>query len=387
MLLLTRLPSRENLCAPCFSDGKTGVPLRLPDGNIEQGMAGSIDPGPEAEANVLVRKRLSANGSHFVFGSTAQFEAGASSGNEPSIYDRNLKSGTTAVVSKLPNGENIPCLSNCNSDGIAELDISEDGSRILIGQLVSTDSAGNHYWHLYMDVADSPKGIDLMPGSTSGALYNGMSADGSEVYFTTDDALNTAANQDTDTSADIYRAEVSGSGSSLTRVSTGSEETGNTDACDPGLNNDRSHWNSTSPSPNCDAVAIGGGGGVASASGDIYFLSPELLDGTSNGVENAPNVYLARVGSEPEYVTTLESSLDVPQPPPTGHPLIRHFGSLTKPSGLALDSTHGYIYYLEPGVFSGTVSKFDTKGHPDQFHGSSEAGGNQLTGVDTQLAR
>ena len=184
-----------------------GSPLRLPDGSIVQGMAGSIDPGPEADADVLVRKRLSSNGSHFVFGSTSQFVAGGSSGDEPSIYDRNLKSGTTAVVSKLPNGENIPCLSNCNSDGIAELDISEDGSRILIGQLVSTDSAGNHYWHLYMDVADSSKGIDLMPGSTNGALYNGMSADGSESLLHVPTMPSILPRQDTDTSADIYRAD------------------------------------------------------------------------------------------------------------------------------------------------------------------------------------
>ena len=80
------------------------------------------------------------------------------------------------------------------------------------------------------------------------------------------------------------------------------------------------------------------------ASGGIFFLSPELLDGASNGVAGAPNIYLARVGSEPKYVTTLESSLDVPQPPPTGHPLIRRFGSLTKPTGIAFDPAESYVY-------------------------------------------
>ena len=54
------------------------------------------------------------------------------------------------------------------------------------------------------------------------------------------------------------------------------------------------HWNSVGAEANCGAVAIGGGGGVASADGTIYFLSPEKLDGASNGVQNAPNLYVAR---------------------------------------------------------------------------------------------
>ena len=37
---------------------------------------------------------------------------------------------------------------------IAELDISSDGSHILIGQLVE-ETEGAKYWHLYMNVGDS----------------------------------------------------------------------------------------------------------------------------------------------------------------------------------------------------------------------------------------
>ena len=61
----------------------------------------------------------------------------------------------------------------------------KDGSRILIGQLVS-EVEGAKYWHLYMNVGDSTETIDLTPGTTSGVLYDGMSADGSRVFFTTD---------------------------------------------------------------------------------------------------------------------------------------------------------------------------------------------------------
>ena len=50
--------------------------------------------------------------------------------------------------------------------GIGELDISRDGSRIVIGHLVAEAGAAK-YWHLYMNIGDSAKTIDLTPGTTS----------------------------------------------------------------------------------------------------------------------------------------------------------------------------------------------------------------------------
>ena len=97
-----------DICAPCFADGSTGIPVRIPDGSLVQGMAGSIDPGPPSTRQ-LVRKPLSADGSHLVFGSTQAFEP---DGNDEraagSIYDRNLETGVTQVVSKTPAGTNLP---------------------------------------------------------------------------------------------------------------------------------------------------------------------------------------------------------------------------------------------------------------------------------------
>src|SRR5207344_3385662 len=104
------------------------------------------------------------------------------------------------------------CHSPGDANGIAELDISGDGSHIVLGQKVATDAKGNIYWHLYMTVNDSIRSIDLTPGTTSGALYDGMTSDGSKVYFTTRDALTTGAVQDTDTSPDIYRWSQAGGG-------------------------------------------------------------------------------------------------------------------------------------------------------------------------------
>ena len=43
-----------------------------------------------------------------------------------------------------------------------------------------------------MNVGDSFKTIDLTPGTTHGVLYDGMTADGSKVFFTTVDPLSTA---------------------------------------------------------------------------------------------------------------------------------------------------------------------------------------------------
>lgn len=295
--------SGPNICAPCFNDGSAGIPLRLANGELVQGMVGSepvINPTPAG----TVAKPLSADGSHFIFGSTQKFEPDGNSG-EISIYDRFLApGGGTYVVSKTPLGATMSGPAS-GVGSLAELDVSKDGSRILLGQLVSTDAKGNSYYHLYMNVGDASKTIDLMPTSSTGALYDGMSVDGSRVYFTSKEKLAS----DGDTSADLYQAEVGTESSTLNRISTGIEGTGNIDACTPASN-----WNTVSGGPNCDVVAIAGGGGVAAKDGSVFFLSPEKLDGLAKGTADQPNLYIARPGSPPHYVTTLELS----------NPIVKH---------------------------------------------------------------
>lgn len=323
-----------DICNPCFADGSVGVPLHNPDGSLAQGMSGPIPvAGPVAAGTI--KKPLSDDGSHLVFGSKQQFAAGANGNNsDVTIYDRNLKTNTTQVVSSTPAGTPI-----ANGSGIAELDVSADGSRIVIGQLVSTDAAGNHYYHLYMHVGDNPGTLDLTPGATNGVLYDGMTSAGTMVYFTAKDALPTGAEQDTDSSADVYRADAGGASVTLTRVSTGGSGTGDTSLCNPVANSARAHWNSVAASPNCDAVAVGGGDGVASEDGTFYFLSPEMLDtsGATQPVQDRPNLYMARPGSAPRFVATLESSLSGPQPPPTVLSYKRDFGSFLVANGVAAD--------------------------------------------------
>ena len=338
-----------NICSPCFADSSSGVPIRLSNGSLVQGMSGSENPGSEAKPDGFIGKHLSANGEHLIFGSASRFAPGGDSNGNVSIYDRNLASGNTYVVSKAPRGQegNLACLQgegDCHSPGdpagISELDISSNGTHVLLGQLVSVDTKGNKYWHLYMNIGDSEHTIDLTPGTTHGVLYDGMTSDGAKVFFTTADPLATTSNQDTDASNDIYEAEVGESGATLGRISTGIDGTGNTDSCDPTEN-----WNSISGGPNCNAVAIGGGGGVASGNGTFYFLSPELLDGPSDGVQNEPNLYVVRPGSPPHFVATLESTLTNPRPPAVqSHLYLRSFGTLDNPKGIAVNQSTNEIY-------------------------------------------
>jgi hypothetical protein len=349
--------SGPDICSPCFADGSSGIPVQLPDGRLVQGMAGSLDPGSGAEPDGYVRRRLSGDGRHLIFGSTSKFEPDGNSNGDISIYDRDLLSGVTHVVSKTPGG------STMTGPGIGQLDVSSDGSRILFGQVVTTDSAGNRYWHLYMNVGDSSHSIDLTPGTTTGVLYDGMTSDGSKVFFSTADQL---TGDDSDSSVDIYRADISSSSAQLTRISTGSLGTGNSDSCDPAANSVNAHWNSLE-GVNCDAVAVGGTGGVASGDGTIYFLSPEALDVSNpqnQPVENAPNLYVARPGSAPHFIRTLESSANAPLPA-AAHPLVRSFGSFGNGAGVSIDDSNGdiYVFDIGTGIGTGYVYKFDSAGH------------------------
>ncbi len=360
------------ICSPCFEDGTSGVPVRFPDGALVQGMAGPVDPGPEAALAGVVHVPLSADGTHLVFGSTAKFIGGANNdGTNATIYDRNLLTGKTQVVSKLPTGQTIK-----NGLSIAELDISADGSRIVIGQLVSTDSVGNPRYHLYLHVGESTETIDLTPGATHGVIYGGMTEDASMVYFTTKDALVTAADPDSDESADLFRADVGAeaTAATLTRVSTG-DSSGDTDTCDPaGDSFNPANWNVVPGGPtDCSVVAIGGGGGVGPNNGAVYFLSPESLDGT--GTDGAPNLYRALPGSSPQRVATLESSLNQALPAPT-HGFERSFGDFDNGEGVAIDGADGSTYVYDPGasVFEpgpgATVKKFDPAGKLDPGFGA-----------------
>ena len=72
------------------------------------------------------------------------------------------KRGRTEVVSTDDTGIAI-----VNGEDVAELDVSKDGTRTVIGEKLSTDSAGNDYFHLYLHIAGTAGSVDLMPGATA----------------------------------------------------------------------------------------------------------------------------------------------------------------------------------------------------------------------------
>ncbi len=371
--------SAADVCSPCFSDGSTGVPLHLPDGSLVQGMRGSM---PAADSHAGRPRQEAALGRRHAISSSAPNPSSRRTETTPATSRSTTATSAptqTQVVSKDPLGSNLPCLQGAglchgpgDAAGISELDISEDGSRIVVGQKVSTDADGNDYYHLYMHVGADPNTVDLTPGATDGVLYDGMTADGSRVYFTTKDALTTASDQDTDTSADIYRADV-GASVTIARVSTGSGA-GNTDACAP-----PGGWNSVGGGDNCDVVAVAGGGGVAANDGSIYFFSPEKLDsgGPVEPVPDQVNLYVSHPGSPPEFIATVDSSTTKPPPEQPSHRVAKKdlITGLSRPDSLAVDQNSGDIYVAE--AEAGRLSRWKANGAPANF---SSSGSNQIEG-------
>ena len=329
----------EGICDPCFADGSTNIPLHRSNGSIEKGMAGSLNPAANPAGEV--RRRFSADGSTFVFGAEKKFEGNGNEGSV-SIYKRNLQTGSTQVVSTLPGGATM------TGPGIAELAVSSNGDRVLIGKRVSVDGAGNEYFDLYMNVGGNPSSVQVVE-TARGVIFNGMTADGSKVFFTTPDQLA----GDTDSSNDFFVADV-GATSTITRLSTGTGGTGNTDSCTPVGN-----WNVVSGGPNCGTVSIAGGGGVAGEDGTAYFFSPELLDGAGNGVQNEANLYVVKPGGSPRFVATIDSS-------PVDNPAVVH--------GVHESATHSYEdFQVSPdgryALFSSVLSLtgYGNQGHSELY--------------------
>ncbi len=354
--------SGPNLCSPCFADGSSGIPLRLADGQLVQGLKGSIGQ-PLATPAGTVKQHFAGAGTHFVFGTERKLEE-AGNENGVSIYDRDLATGVTQVVSTLPNGTTM-------GGDVGELGISDEGSRVVVGEKTSTDVDGNAYWHLYMHLGTTPNSVDLTPGTTTGVLYSGMSDDGTRVFFATRDQL---LPSDTDESADIYESDSSGSGAPvLSIVSRDGTGPSNSDACSPP---GAVPWNRPSGIADCSAVAFAGGAGVT-PDGTIYFLSPEQLD--SGGEVDQPNMYVLRPGGQPQFVATIDTSAGKPlQPPPTRPVNMEFLSGLTNPESLAVDESNGDIYVTENGGVD-QISRYTSSGAPHNF--SVPGGGNQITGV------
>ena len=170
--------------------------------------------------------------------------------------------------------------------------------------------------HLYMRVGGAVT-YDLSQGHP--VSYVGSTADATKVYFTSPEQL---TGEDHDGSVDLYMWSEEGEkeGEPLVLVSKGENpgnagEPGQSDACKASFTT-----TSESNSKNCDVVTWnvmsycqleGNAGGncrtdnsVAADNGDIYFFSPEQLDG-SRGIPNKENLYVFHNGKA-QFVTALD---------------------------------------------------------------------------------
>jgi len=254
-------------------------------------------------------------------------------------YDNNVAGGTVAPIAFDSQGASI------SVKGVPQSSI--DGSRILMSTATCEDQAASSCspGELFMRVGDALT-YNIAPGHS--VQYVGMTGNGSEVYFTSSEQLTP---KDTDTSIDLYMW--SEATDALTLVSAGSNgSAGNSDAC-------TTSWtekcgvmpivNRNFSSPYTKGGVLGNGlsdNTVAAASGDIYFLSPERLDGTK-GVTNQANLYLYRNGTI-RYVAALEPQAFCEQESCSSGPIVRmqvspdgsHMAFLTASRVTAYDNAH-----------------------------------------------
>jgi hypothetical protein len=378
-----------DICDHCFADGSSGVPVRTPSDQLTQGMAGEFSH-PEAKSDGYIAESLSANGEHLIFGSTARFAVGGNDETgDVSIYDRNLKTGATHVISNSATGGPLACLQGAgschspgNPNGIAELAITPDGSRVVLAQKVGVDAKGNVLWHLYLNAGDSATTVDLTPGTTTGVYFDGITAAGDRVFFTTSDQL---ADEDDDESADVYEAETgAGTSADLSLISTLSDGSpSNDDSCSPA--GSPNSWNSPTAGGKCSAVAFADGSGLAAGSGTFFFVTPEQLEAGAGEPDQA-NLYVVQPGGDPSFVATIDSSSIKPGPSPAARPLAdaefagaQYFAM----QAMTVDQANGDIYIAEP--FEGKVLRFDSSGAPADFSAGPGSGTNAITGVPFEL--
>jgi hypothetical protein len=295
----------------------------------------------------------SADLGHFAFSSNkASFAEGGEVGAPGSAYDNDIATHTVSLISldsaghpiaQDPSFANVPpecrngtCVINASGEtdevirepgGKEEFirfpAISTDGSHILM----STATARTLFCersqgapepcqrftdtpiHLYMRVNDAisyepSRGED---GLNHAVKFLGMTPDGSKVFFSSEEPL---IAEDKDTSADLYMW--SEATDSLTLVSKADNagnagEAGQSDSCS-------ASWTTKcgiQPNENYEWSLLPGGeggNGIADSAitpgGDIYFYSPEQLDG-DRGAVGGQNLYDYREGKA-QFVATLE---------------------------------------------------------------------------------
>ena len=299
--------NESNECFGCVTEPEPRVPyVWAANGESLGRWPANPEPVPGADVNTTGTWQPSPDFSHLAFSSNNVEWAPKGQTTAPgSAYDYDTAAGTTTIISLTPGGKNIPQEPGQTStnefidfpgDHVFSFEhigeptqvhpsVSTDGSHILM----STAGASGGV-HLYMRVNDL---VTYDVSQEHDVNYLGMTADGSKVFFTSNEQL---TKEDTDNSTDLYMW--SEATKSLTDLSLGNNGSGNSDACTPA-----GGWTgSCNVVPVEPAAQYTGDSPIASASGDIYFYSPEQLDG-SKGLPDQQNLYVYR-GGQAQYVTT-----------------------------------------------------------------------------------
>jgi hypothetical protein len=237
-----------------------------------------------------------------------------------SAYDNDLENRTVNLISRLPGtlgGGHIPQ----NGKSVRPIQfpgISGDGSHVLMlteGGFDETRSPAGPPYHLYMRVNDAVS-YDVSKGGAT--EFVGMTRDGSSVTFTSDEQLN---GEDEDSSVDLYRWEESTDSLTLLSVGNGAGNEDDCEAtwtsgCDIEVPDTERRWAGEFeiPSGNPGVPNFQGQGlddMIAEHSGDVYFYSPESLDGSKFGLANERNLYVARRNGQVQLVGILDPGTQI----------------------------------------------------------------------------
>jgi hypothetical protein len=261
---------------------------------------------------------LSGDGNHYVFSSIRKaFAPGGLTAAPGSAYDNNIETGAVEKISFDESGEDIkqdPLVSRSGSgeEFIKFRYVTADASHVLMSVEGPPDTkcgfectTADENIHLYMhvrghgtyNVSKDYEGVDRP------VHYAGSARDGSEVFFT---SLRQMTEDDHDQSIDLFRW--SEATNELTRLSFGEGETGNRDVC-PGTWTTHCNVEAVPISHSCLHPQVSerrecGDSVIAKETGEIYFYSPEQLDG-ARGVPGNRNLYVYRDG-HPFFVASLE---------------------------------------------------------------------------------
>jgi hypothetical protein len=173
-----------------------------------------VDPscgGCTANASVSLpviegKAPISVEGTKVVFESTDKLAAGDSDGGENDIYERDLTSGKTTLVS-IPGTCNLFPASLCAP---IYRGLSSDGTRVFIqtrAQLAPGDEDNRqdvYEWSAASPEAATPVSVGGEAGEGNGnfdAVFAGASSDGSKVFFETAEKL---SGEDADAATDVY---------------------------------------------------------------------------------------------------------------------------------------------------------------------------------------